>query len=280
LVRCRKCGLIYLNPRPTPAAIGAYYPDHYLPFLPAIEDERSWFRRLDRQHALYRRHKVLRRWIGRPENGHARLLDVGCATGVFLDGMRRQGWQAQGVELSPGAAEYARGRFCLDVFTGTLQQAALAPASFDVITLWDVLEHVYDPKGTLHEIHRLLKPGGAFVFSLPDPDCIEARLFGRYWAGLDIPRHLTIFSRQVLLRLLAETGFEHVDYSHFTGRFGVLVMSSEFWAGERLLNPVVRRLFLRAVSSLPVRLMFWPYYVVADRLHQSSVVSVFTRRST
>jgi SAM-dependent methyltransferase len=279
LVRCRHCGLIYLNPRPAPAAIAAYYPDHYLSFLPAIEDERSWFRRIDRRYGRFRRHRLLRRWIGLP-SGAQRLLDVGCATGVFLDGMRGEGWQVQGVELSPSAAEYARRRFGLEVFIGTLEQAALENGAFDVVTLWDVLEHVYDPRSTLLEIHRLLKPGGKLLLSLPDPDTIEARVFGRYWAGLDMPRHLTLFGRRALERLLRETGYEIQHRSYFTGRFGVLVMSLQFWAGERLPNPGVRRLFLGLASSLPVRLSFWPYYFVADRLHQSSVVSICARKLT
>jgi SAM-dependent methyltransferase len=280
LVRCAQCGLVYLNPRPRADEIDRYYPADYLPFLPAIDDEPGWFRRLDRRNGLRRRQAIMRRWVGRPEPGAHRLLDVGCATGIFLQGMAEEGWQVQGVELSPTAADYARRRFGLNVFTGTLEQARLPTGSFDVITLWDVLEHVYDPKATLHEVHRLLKPNGAFVFSLPDLDTIEAKVFGRYWAGLDMPRHLTLFNRATLGRLLRETGFVRQDYSHFTGRHGVFVLSLDFWASEQVASPRLRRWLHRLAASIPARLLTLPYYFVADRLHQSSVVTVFARKTS
>ncbi len=274
LVRCNQCGLIYLNPRPTAQEIGAYYPEQYHPYTRAIEDERSWFLRLDRRYGLRKRCAVITRRV----RGVGRLLDVGCATGIFLDGMRRLGWQVQGVELNPEIAAYARERLGLPVFAGTLEQAAFPSGHFDLVTLWDVLEHVHDPKGALREIARILRPGGWLVLSLPDPDCIEARLFGPYWAGLDMPRHLNIFSRTVLTRFLTETGFTLLDRIHFTGRYGVLVANMQFWSDERVSNPQLRRLLMAIVQSLPVRLVALLYYAIADRLHQSSVVTVFARK--
>ncbi|NJO55778.1 MAG: class I SAM-dependent methyltransferase [Rhodospirillales bacterium] len=186
LVTCRRCGHIYQNPRPTIASIDHFYPDDYIPFQTAIEDEPRWIRRFDRRYGRDRRCLAVHRAARLPlDNTDKRLLDVGCATGIFLDGMRRLGWSVQGVEPSPTAAEYAQKRLGLSVFQGRLEAAGFAEASFDAVTLWDVLEHVHEPEQTLADIHRVLRPGGLLVLSLPNPDSLEARLLGGHWLGWD-----------------------------------------------------------------------------------------------
>src|SRR5262245_22180597 len=165
LVTCGHCGHIYQNPRPTVAAIGSFYPEDYIPFQRAIEDDPHWWKRLDRAYGRRRRCAAVHAAAGRP----GVLLDVGCATGIFLDGMRRLGWQVQGVEPTESAAQYARSRLGLEVFGGRLEEAGFADASFDAITLWDVLEHVHEPRVVLNELARLLRPGGLLVLSLPNP---------------------------------------------------------------------------------------------------------------
>jgi len=275
LVRCRHCGLIYLNPRPEPDEMARYYPSDYIAYYRAIEDEPSFSRRLDRRYGLHKRcREVIRR---ASEPGH--LLDVGCATGVFLDGMCQRGWTVTGVEVNAKAAQYARERLGLEVFVGELEDAGYPDASFDVITLWDVLEHVPDPRRTLGEISRILRPSGLLVLSLPNPDCLEARLFGPYWAGWDVPRHLYIFSRSVLERLLAETGFQIQEVSSFTGLYHAFVLSTQLWLAERLASQRLRQLILAVMRSWPARLLTLPWYAVAGRWNLSSYMTVFARRS-
>src|SRR5690349_9886728 len=112
LVRCRNCGLMYLSPRPAVSEIEQYYPVDYAAFRPAIEDERFGLMRYMRQRKLARRRQLLEKYSQRRGG---RVLDVGCATGLFLHEMVLAGWQAQGVELTTPAADYARQRFGLDV---------------------------------------------------------------------------------------------------------------------------------------------------------------------
>ena len=274
LVRCRRCGLIYLNPRPGPDEIARYYPSDYIAYYRAIEDVPSFLRRLDRRYGLHKRCREVIRRAGRP--GH--LLDVGCATGVFLDGMRQRGWTVTGVEVNAKAAQYARERLGLEVFVGELEEAGYPDASFDVISLWDVLEHVPDPRRTIEEIARILRPEGLLVLSLPNPDCLEAGLFGPYWAGWDVPRHLYIFSPSVLERLLAETGFQIQEVNSFTGRYYVLVLSAQLWLAEHLASQRLRQLILAVMRSWPARVLALPWYSLADRWNQSSIMTVFARR--
>jgi 2-polyprenyl-3-methyl-5-hydroxy-6-metoxy-1,4-benzoquinol methylase len=272
LVSCARCGHIYQNPRPTPEAIGRYYPEDYHPFLIAVEDEPTRLRRMDRAFGLHMRTSAVHRAAGeRP----GRLLDVGCATGVFLDGMRRLGWQVQGVEPSPYAVRYARERFGLDVFEGLLERAELPAASFDAITMWDVLEHVHEPRPVLAELSRLLRPGGVLVLSLPNPDSLEARLLADHWLGWDLPRHLNLFRPAQLRAHLAEHGMPVERIRSFTAGHAVMVMSLERRLRAAGHGPAIPRL----LNTLPVRLLSRLYYSgPASWFNLSSIMVVFARR--
>jgi len=269
---CQTCGHIYQNPRPTVAAIDQYYPENYISFQKAIADEPRWWRRLDRSYGRYRRCAVVHRAAGGP----GRLLDVGCATGIFLDGMRRFGWRVQGVEPSQSAANYARERFGLDVFGGRLADAGFADQSFDAITLWDVLEHVHEPRAVLHEVARILRPGGLLVLSLPNPDSLEARLLGHFWLGWDLPRHLSLFRPALLKEHLRVYGFTTKRIRSFIYGYATLVMSLE--------RPLQRsRWSARAVPLLrswPVRLLALPYYNgPANWYNLASIMVVFAHKT-
>jgi SAM-dependent methyltransferase len=273
LLTCQVCGHIYQNPRPTVAAIDRHYPENYIPFQKAIEDEPRWWRRLDRRYGQYRRCMPVHRAAGQP----GRLLDVGCATGLFLDGMRRLGWQVQGVEPSRSAAVYARDRFGLDVFQGRLEDAGFADHSFDVVTLWDVLEHVHEPREILSDIARILRPGGLVVLSLPNPDSLEARLLGRFWLGWDLPRHLNLFRPLLLNVHLAKRGLVVEAIRSFTAGYPVLVMSLESRLQHAGYNT---RAIGRILRSIPLRLLAMPYYAgPANWYNLSSIMVVFARRS-
>jgi len=252
LVTCGECGHIYQNPRPTEASIDHYYPPDYHPFQTAIEDEPARLRRAERGYGRWRACMAVHRAAGQP----GKILDIGCATGIFLDGMRSMGWQTYGVEPSASAAEYARARFRLDVFQGRLERAHIATCIFDVITLWDVFEHVHEPGQILDEIARILRPGGLLILSLPNPDSLEARLLGRDWVGWDLPRHLNLFRPAQLRLLLARRGFvvERI-HSPMYG-YATLVMSL-----EQRLRRVGRYAWApRLLRSWPLRILAMPYY--------------------
>jgi 2-polyprenyl-3-methyl-5-hydroxy-6-metoxy-1,4-benzoquinol methylase len=275
LVRCRQCGLMYLNPRPTIEEMANYYPSDYQPYSP-INEHPSILARMDYQYGVNKRCRAV---IARAGAKGGRILDIGCSTGGFLDAMRRQGnWEPYGVEINPGAANYARERLGLNVFAGTLAEAHYPDAFFDVVTLWNVLEHLHQPRATLAEIARTTRPGSLLSISIPNPDCIEAKLFGRYWAGLDAPRHLYLYSRSTIERVLDLTGFEMGEIVSFTGRHHVLALSVGEWVDDKVGSERRRHWLKRAVSSFPLRLLTLPYYTVADRWNQSSVMTVFAWR--
>lgn len=159
-----------------------------------------------RRASARRKLRLLRSLPPRLPSG-GRLLDVGCAAGFFL-AEAKTFYDVQGVELSDWSSAYARDRLGLNVFTGTLQDAALPADHFDIVTLWDVIEHVPDPVPLLAEAARVLKPGGRLVLSTGDWGSAYAQARGRDWHLMTPPWHLSFFSRDTLARAAARAGLK------------------------------------------------------------------------
>jgi 2-polyprenyl-3-methyl-5-hydroxy-6-metoxy-1,4-benzoquinol methylase len=195
IVRCLDCGLIYRNPQESEIE-GGYA---------EVVDEAYVSNEVARR-ATYEKTLDL---MAREAPVGGRLLDVGCYTGTFLDLARAHGWHVEGLEPSEWAARIARERHGLMVTTGTIEQAEWPAGSLDVVTLWDVLEHLRDPRGGLERIREWLTPRGALWLSTMDVGSPFARLLGRRWPHY-LRMHLWYFTRDTLRRLLSETGFETV----------------------------------------------------------------------
>ena len=222
LVKCRECGLVYLNPRPTASALGAYYPPDYAPYV-----QRGLFGKLTR--VLRKREASGLKRALRPG---AEVLEVGCAAGDLLVPLREAGFRVTGVELSEHAASAARTRHGLEVYTGTIASAALAERSFDAVIMRSVIEHVPDPKGDLEKAAELLRPGGLLVLRTDNVASSDARLFRALWYGFDFPRHLTLFSPQTLTAFVQSAGLEvtRVRFSLVPTHW---IVSLQYWASER-----------------------------------------------
>ncbi len=272
LVQCKQCGLVYLNPRPTPQAIGAFYPEDYAPFRTAIEDEPSVLMRWIRGYKMRQLRKTVERYVKQP----GQILDVGCATGIFLNEMAQAGWEAKGVELVPSAAEYARQRFGLDIYQGQLTDAPYPDGSFDVITFWDVLEHTFSPRRTLEKSAALLRPGGIIAINIPNWDSFDRKLFGPQWIGYDPPRHLYVFPHNVLETLLNEYGFQVLGWETPITPYFSFVISLEQWLAIR--SPKISRISGRILRIPGMRLLFEPYLIFANWRKRSGIISVFAQK--
>lgn len=256
LVQCSHCGLVYQNPRPTPAEMDAHYPPEYAPYQSGRGPRPGRLLQLAYDYGMRKRGRFVTR-----HKQAGTLLDIGCATGVFLDAMRRQGhWELHGVEVNPDVAEVARRDHRLDVFAGTLEEAAYPDNHFDVVTLWDVLEHLHDPAATLREIHRILKDDGIVVIRVPNLASWDAQWFGRYWAGYDAPRHLCVFSPQTLACMLAGAGFSVLDESSAIAGYMVLVLSIHFWMNARGMGETAKRRILGLLNHPLARLASAPFF--------------------
>jgi SAM-dependent methyltransferase len=271
LVKCQRCGLVYQNPRPTLAEIGVHYPPDYESYNPE-PDQKMKSRLLERavQHGINKRC----RFVTRRKSG-GRLLDVGCATGVFLRGMANNpGWELHGVELSSHAARIARDQFGLDVFTGTLEAASFPDHYFDVVTMWDVLEHLHDPTGSMCEIHRILKPDGIIVMRVPNGSSWDARLFGRYWAGLDAPRHLFVFDLKTLPSLLDKSGFRAESMSCGIGGYPTFVLSLRLWLYAKGFQLETRQAAAKLLYHPIARIISAPIFYLTSLTLRGPLVTV------
>ena len=173
---------------PTRPEIDRYYPPEYGMYAtPMAEEEDPFFRGL-RQYDFDRRCDAVLKY----KKGGS-VLDVGAGIGDFLAAMRdRGGWEVRGVEPSLVAAKRARAVYNLDIDIARLDEVSYPPESFDAVTLWEVLEHVPQPREALCKIFEILMSGSVAVMSIPNRDSIDARLFGPGWIGLDIPRHFSV----------------------------------------------------------------------------------------
>jgi 2-polyprenyl-3-methyl-5-hydroxy-6-metoxy-1,4-benzoquinol methylase len=203
IVRCLHCGLLYLNPRPNEQEMLAYYPPEYQAAIrQVLQDLRqSRIGRLGLQ--------ILRRVRKPPLADVGSALDIGCSSGDYLAYLRTLGWKVYGIELDEEAARHAREHFGIDVRAGAAEHTLneFPDMSFDVVTMWHVLEHLFDPSLVLAQVHRVLKPGGILILEMPNVRSLWASLLGEYWFPLEIPRHLYHFNPPTLRAMLTKTGF-------------------------------------------------------------------------
>jgi SAM-dependent methyltransferase len=198
IVECNHCGYVYANPRWEAAElVGAYA---------AVEDETYLEERTGRELTFRKHLQALEKKSG-PGNGR-KLLDIGAYIGVFVEAAQAAGWDALGVEPSRWAAKVAQ-EHGLPVIVGTQDAPALAGQQFDVVTMWDVIEHVDDPMGELKKSYALLKPGGFLAVHTMDIDSLAARVMGRRWPWL-MDMHIHYFSERTLTEMIEKCGFEVV----------------------------------------------------------------------
>jgi SAM-dependent methyltransferase len=197
LMRCPACSLVWLSHPPKPAEMHLHYTDAYHRLISAA-GENSPVRWRDRQSAL----------VSYKHSGS--LLDLGCSSGSFLESLPRNTWRLYGIEMSEEGGRTAAARSGAEVFVGDILDAPFRRGSFDVITCFDVLEHLYEPREAMVRVSAWLKPGGIFYVLVPNVDSAEARVFRSYWHGLELPRHLFHYSPASLKFLANSVGLRDV----------------------------------------------------------------------
>ena len=200
IVKCNNCGLVYLNSSLHLGETKKYYPQEYFSRLNLKRMDERGKNRLDTKCK-----NRLKEILYFKKSG--KVLDIGCGDGYFLNYLKQKGWQVRGVEISEFAAQKIKEKYDIDIFCGELSQAGYPEEYFDVVSLFEVLEHLPDPSGTLLEVQRIIKKTGLLIMTVPNFDSLQRLLFGKYWHIIDPPRHLFYFSRTTLDNILKKSNF-------------------------------------------------------------------------
>jgi 2-polyprenyl-3-methyl-5-hydroxy-6-metoxy-1,4-benzoquinol methylase len=261
LLRCLSCKCMFLHPFPEDAALASFYPQKYWVSEESTE-QKGWVQLFQRFEKAYREFVVadhVRFLDQSARKNHARknharenraqgksLLDIGCGSGTFLHVAQSHGFFPHGMDMSPQAVEIAKKQYGFTVRQGEIGSRIWDDCRFDFITMFHVLEHLTDPRLALEYAADLLQPRGILIIQVPNISSIQARLFGKLWYGLDVPRHVINFTPKALKFLLQETGFEFRLTSRFSLRDNPASIASSLvpW-----LDPIRRK--VRSVNAHP-----------------------------
>ncbi len=203
IVRCQSCGLMYVNPRPMPEQIAALYSSVY---FRSGEFDYSGVQHLEHREVKLANAELRLKLLGQYCSKGC-LLDIGCGGGFFVQAAGRRGWSSMGLEPSPRAARRAAREQQVRVIAGRLEEAPVLPGRFDVVTMFDVLEHVFCPRTFLLEARKLLGPGGLVLIETPNMAGCVPRLLSHRHPWVRPPEHLTYFTPSTLCLLLERAGY-------------------------------------------------------------------------
>jgi 2-polyprenyl-3-methyl-5-hydroxy-6-metoxy-1,4-benzoquinol methylase len=230
-----------------------------------------------------------------------KVLDIGCGRGLLLDKLRQRGWIPMGTELSDEAASYARERLGLPVVTQMVGDEEFPDEEFDLVILWHVLEHVRGPKAMLAEVAKVLRPGGTLLVAVPNFGSLEARWSRAHWFHLDVPRHLTHFTRATLAQALDEAGLSFSSANFFSTEYDffsfVQSVQNKMGLRHNLLYNLLRtrsakvvdaegnqigsarlQSIVALVTAVPLTLISLVYAPVAAALGKGATLAVYAKK--
>ena len=202
IVKCNECGFLFLNPRPDINEISRYYKSEEY-----ISHSNSKKGLLNKAYHFIRKKNHRKKFdLVSSYKKCGTILDIGCATGEFLNYMKKQNWETIGVEPNVEAQNFAKTEYKLNVFSEDFLSNSES-AKIDVITMWHVLEHVHPLEERMQQIKKLLTIDGVVLIAVPNADCFDAKLYGKKWAGYDLPRHIYHFTQKTMIQLFKKYNF-------------------------------------------------------------------------
>jgi len=212
LVQCTHCKLVFVGEQPSAEELYALYGETYfhndesgeVGYSDYIKDEPNI------RKTVNKRFDHIEKFV---QSG--KMIDVGCAMGFFIDEASKRGWEVEGLDVSHFAVEYTKKTFGHTAYEGSLMDVDLPKDAYDLVTMYDVIEHVPDPQGYMNRVAELLKSGGIYELATPDVGSIPARLTGKRWIGYKLAdEHVYYFSVKTLTKMLDNAGFDVVHVRH------------------------------------------------------------------
>ncbi|MCD4680150.1 MAG: class I SAM-dependent methyltransferase [Bacteroidales bacterium] len=203
VLECGKCGFRITSPRPLEKNLGEYYKsEEYISHSNTNKGLFNSMYQFIRKLTLNRKYKLISNYCNK-----GKILDIGCATGEFLNVFKKNNWSVFGIEPNEEARNYALNNYNISV--GKEEDLNnLSPKSFDVITMWHVLEHVAHLNKRITELKEILKKDGVLIVAVPNSNSLDAKIYKEYWAAYDVPRHLYHFTQKSISELFNKHDFE------------------------------------------------------------------------
>lgn len=285
IVKCRNCGLIMTNPRPTKQEIGKYYPDNYGPYKMAYKNTDNSKKAISKKGELLRLLKKLYRAFMQSNSTKipkfskpGKVFELGCGVGNELKELKDAGWEAEGVEMDRVCVDYAN-RNDLNVECGRLEDFDFGENRYDLITAFFVLEHVHNPIDVLKKLRRMIKDSGYFVFSIPNLDSWEFSFFKGNWQALDPPLHLFHYKKSVIKKILDLCGFK-LKRIHHQKNITSLIRSIAYLIEDKIGRETKLSLYLRRFPQNNLRdkilsVIFQCFAIFFSVLHQSARLTIW-----
>ena len=232
LVKCCECDFYFTQDIPDKNSIAPYYKgDNYVSHS---DTQKGLFFKVYhyvRSYMLKKKKKLVERSTSKTKGN---LLDIGTGTGYFPNTMINGGWTAEGIEQDPDTRKFATNKFNLKVHD-TPELYNLKNNSFDVVTMWHVLEHVHDLNEYINKIYGLLKVDGKFIVAVPNHKSFDAKYYGSFWAAWDIPIHLWHFNPESMKKLMNKHQFkvEKIIPMPFDAAY-VSMLSEQYKSGSKI----------------------------------------------
>ena len=247
---CKSCGFRFTNNFPSEDSIGRYYdsPD----YISHSDSKTGLINRLYhffRKQMLKKKVNLVSKQVVSRQKDNIHLLDIGSGTGYFLNAAKEKGYTVTGIEKDNNAREYAVSNFELDI-KDEQSLWSIENESFEVITLWHVLEHMENLNEVVAKIKSILKPDGVVILALPNHNSYDAKKYKGYWAAYDIPRHLWHFTPDTVEKLLGKHQFNIIKQKTMPLDAFYISMLSEKYRGSGSLMQYIKAIVVGTVGYL------------------------------
>jgi 2-polyprenyl-3-methyl-5-hydroxy-6-metoxy-1,4-benzoquinol methylase len=260
LVKCRRCGLIYINPRIKQEMVLKSYSEG--------TDENFISQAKYRENTFFKALKYIEKFTHKKKG---RVYDIGTAGGSFLAAAKKRGWEVHGSEPNKWLCEWCKKNYGIKIFPGDIFAHHFSSEYFDLVTLWDVLEHVGNPTKNLKEINRILKPNGLLVVNYPDIGSWLSRLMAKKWIFL-LSVHLFYFNRRTIKKMLNKEGFKIIKIKpHFqTLSLGYLMFRMKTYSNllHKIGMPVIK---IIGIGNLQIPYWLGQTLVIARKIDKDKL---------